>query len=114
MKADNIINGKRVAVMHGENWLQPIDSLPKGTITKHTVYIAGHSETGHHHILETKEPMEIVEGNQRAILLHDVGKLFHKKTFDIHKTLYIAPGAYKITHKTEYDPFQKVIRAVYD
>lgn len=109
----NLVNGKRVPIMHGENFLVPVDSLPAGEVTKTKLYIAGHSETGHHHVLESQTDMEIVEG-ERVVLLHEVGKLFHQKTFDVHETIEVAPGAYVITHKTEYDPFQKVIRRVFD
>jgi hypothetical protein len=114
MKISNLKDGKRIPVMHGENFLVPIDTMPEGDVTRTKVYIAGHSETGHHHVLESKAEMEVVEGETRAVLLSEVGKLFHQKTFDIHETLFLAPGAYEITHKTEYDPFQQVIRAVWD
>lgn len=113
-KLTNLVNGKRVPVMHGENWLTPIDAMPKGKVMKTLSYIAGHSETGHHHVIESKVEMEVVEGKDRAVLLHEVGKLFHQKSYDVHETITLAPGAYVITHKTEYDPFQKVKRAVWD
>jgi len=110
----NIKDGKRISVMHGENCFTPIDSLPAGEIKTAKIYIAGHSETGHHHILESPVEMQIVEGATRAVLLKEVTKLFHQKTYDVHETLTLAPGAYEITHKTEYDPFSKVVRAVWD
>lgn len=50
----NLVNGKRVPIMHGENFLVPVDSLPAGEVTKTKLYIAGHSETGHHHVLESQ------------------------------------------------------------
>lgn len=115
MKATNLINGQRVSVMHGENFFIPIDKLPKGQGQECNVYIAGHSESGHHHVLEAKKPFMVVENdNKRAVLLNEVTKLFHQKAFDIHETQYLAPGAYEIVHKTEYDPFAKVVRRVFD
>jgi hypothetical protein len=109
----NIVNGKRISVMHGENFLVPIDSLPAGATSTAKLYIVGHSESGHNHVLESKANITIVDG-ERAILLKEVGQLFHQKSHDVHETVEIAPGAYQITHKTEYDPFQKVVRAVFD
>jgi hypothetical protein len=115
MKATNIKNGKRVEVLHGENRFVPVDVFPEGEVVECKVYIAGHSETGHHHVLEAKRPFKVFEsGSSRAVLLNEVTKLFHKKTFDIHKTQYLAPGAYKIYKKTEVDPFSGVVRAVFD
>ena len=115
MKATNIKNGKRLPVMHGENFFIPIDKLPEGEIKEANIYIAGHSETGHHHILEATKPFKIVETEtDRAILISEVTKLFHQKTFDIHETQFLAPGAYKIVKKKEYDPFNKVIRQIWD
>lgn len=115
MKLTNNKNGKVVPIMHGENWLQPVAKLPKGETTKHKIYIAGHSETGHHHVLESKTDMEVLEkGNERFVLINDVAKLFHKKSFDTHETIEVQPGVYKITHKTEYDPFQQIVRQVWD
>ena len=115
MKATNLKNGKRVSVMHGENFFIPIKKLPKGQEQECKVYIAGHSESGHHHLLEAKKPFTVIENYQeRAVLLNEVTKLFHKKSFDIHKTQYLAPGAYRIVHKTEYSPFEKVVRRVFD
>jgi hypothetical protein len=111
---DNIKDGKRISVMHGENWFLPIDTMPTGDIQTTKLYVAGHSETGHHHVIESKADMQVVEGETRAVLLQEVGKLFHQKTFDIHKTKFLAPGAYEIHHKTEYNPFSKIVTAVYD
>lgn len=120
MQPTNIKDGKRVEVLHGENRIIPVDEI-KGFAAdakpvETNTYIAGHSETGHHHVLESKKPIKVFEpvvGN-RAFLLEELGKLFHQKTHDIHETQYLAPGAYKIVHKTEYDPFSKVVRNIWD
>lgn len=115
MNATNIKNNKRVAVQHGELALRPIDSLPTGATTKHDTYVAAHSETGHHHIVTAKNGVEVLEADgHRYMLIQEIGKLYHEKTFDIHETQYLAPGAYELTEKTEYDPFAKVIRRVFD
>jgi hypothetical protein len=104
-------------ILHGENALVPIDKMPEGKIEKHTKYIVGHSETGHHHVLEA------VKGQEFDILVQDgeiyftnnyEAKVTHKKTHDIHETMIVAPGIYKVNRKTEYDPFSKVIRQVWD
>lgn len=112
---ENTKNGRIVPVMHGENWLQPVDSLPEGKRTTCKMYIAGHSESGHNHVLKSKTAMQVVEKNgERYVLINEVATLFHQKSFDIHESIAVQPGIYKITHKTEYDPFAQVIREVWD
>lgn len=114
MSPTNIKDGKRVAVTHGELFFQPINKLPKGQSAQYNKFIIGHSETGHHHVLESDKAFDLIDGVERHILLNDVAKLFHQKTFDVHETHILAPGAYKVYYKKEYDPFRKVIERVFD
>lgn len=105
-------------LLHGENGFKPITELPEGKITKHKMFIAGHSETGHHHVLESETEFEVIEpenmdGNLFIRLLSPA-KVVHRKTFDIHQTKVLQPGLYEITHKNEYNPFTKVIERVFD
>lgn len=39
-------------IRHGEILLVPVDKIPEGKSSEYTSYVAGHSETGHHHVLE--------------------------------------------------------------
>lgn len=115
MTPSNIKDNARIAVTHGELCLTPVDTIPEGVTTAHVKYVAAHSETGHHHVIESKEGFDLItKDNERYLLIKDVAKLFHQKTFDIHETRFLAPGAYKITEKQEYDPFAKVVRRVFD
>lgn len=54
MKVHNIKSGKRIAVQHGELMLTPVDTVLTGESTKHKMYVAAHSESGHNHVLESK------------------------------------------------------------
>ena len=113
----NIKDGKIVPVMHGEVWLQPVTKAPKGKSKKVKEYIVGHSETGHHHVLESQTKFEVMPGDETYDLyvrLFRPTPIKHKKTFDIHETQILAPGEYAVYQKTEYDPFADVVRAVYD
>jgi hypothetical protein len=115
MKATNLKDNQRVTIQHGELCLRPVNTMPTGKTINYTHYIAAHSESGHHHVIESKHGIEVLEqNNERYILIKEVSKLFHQKTFDIHETQYLAPGVYQVTHKIEYDPWQKVVRAVFD
>jgi len=104
-------------IIHGENVLVPIDKMPEGKIEKHTKYIIGHSESGHHHVLEAKKTEEFdifMENGEIYISSKFESSVVHKKTHDIHETVVVQPGIYKVNRKLEYDPFTKVRRAVFD
>lgn len=109
-------NNKLTNILHGENFLRKVETLPEGKTTKHKLFIVGHSETGHHHILESKQEFEVLEDKDDRVLirLFGEGKLTHKKTFDIHETITVEPGVYAVTHKTEYNPFTKIVQRVFD
>ena len=114
----NIKDNKIKPIMHGENFLVPIDKMPKGKTIETKMFIVGHSETGHHHVLEAETEFEVIEaenlGNSIFISLLSPAKLVHTKSFDIHETVKVQPGVYKVNHKTEYNPFTKVIDRVFD
>lgn len=117
MKPTNVNNGRTVAVLHGEVFLLPVDKMPEGKTEKHKSYIVGHSETGHHHMLESDVEFEVMPGDETHDLfvrLFQPTPIKHKKTFDIHETQIIAAGDYAIYQKQEYDPFAEVMRRVYD
>lgn len=102
-------------IRHGEIMLVPVTAVPEGNTSKHNIFIVGHSETGHHHVLESKAKFEITEANQELYFrLFEPSKLVHKKTTDKHRTLTIPAGIYKRYHDTEYNPFTRLIEKVRD
>jgi hypothetical protein len=109
---------KRVPITHGELVFVPVSKLPKLDNTQketHKKYIAGHSETGHHHILESDTEFEIVmTSGERYAVIKDLAKLWHQKNHDIHETRTLERGIWKINEKTEYNPFRKVVERVFD
>lgn len=109
---------KVTPILHGENAIIPVDKMPEGLTEKHKSFIVGHSETGHHHVLEainkTEEFDIIVKDGEIYFTNKYEAKVTHKKTHDIHETVTVSPGIYKVNRKTEYDPFQKALRAVWD
>ena len=103
-------------IRHGEIMLVPCDALPSGKTASSTSYIVGHSETGHHHVLESKSEFEVLTTEDKDLYfrLFDPASLVHKKATDQHRTLTISPGIYKRYHDTEYNPFEKIIEDVRD
>lgn len=101
-------------IRHGEIFLLPVEAV-KGVKSEHKTFIVGHSETGHHHVLEAVKPFNVfVDNDDVFIELFDEADLVHKKSFDKHKTLVIKPGKYLVRRKHEYDPWTGLIREVFD
>lgn len=107
---------KVLAIRHGEVLLQPVEKAPEGKVTKHKTFIVGHSETGHHHVLEATKSFEVTKmsNDELYVRLFEPAKLVHKKTVNRHHDLAVIPGIYKVIRKNEYDPFEKVMREVWD
>lgn len=107
---------KILAIRHGEVLLLPVDKLPEGRSTTHKSFVVGHSETGHHHVLEATKEFEVtrISDDELYVRLFEPAKLVHKKTVNRHNDLTIIPGSYKVIRKSEYDPFEKVMRQVWD
>lgn len=106
---------KATAIRHGEIMLVPVQEVPSGKTASYNVFIVGHSETGHHHVLEATRSFEITEVNDELYFrLFEPGKLVHKKATDRHKDLAIPAGIYKRFHDTEYNPFTRLIESVRD
>lgn len=101
---------------HGEIILHPVSAFPKGRKKQVTSYIVGHSETGHHHVLESTDTFKVLKTAEDSVWLEILSpaNLVHKKQVDKHNTLTVSPGKYKVIYKTEYDPWSKVIKRVED
>lgn len=107
---------KKGGVRHGEIMLIPVELTPAGRRFSHTQHIVGHSETGHHHVLEAEKPFDLIvtTNDQWFYELFSTANLVHKKQTDRHRTITIDPGIYKRFHDTEYNPFEKIIENVRD
>lgn len=82
--------------------------------------IVGHSETGHHHVIDAKcgvvgvmdrppEGMKILKA-----LLTEPTELRHLRGTDTHDSLMLAPGEYEFRIQREFDPYEKLSRQVAD
>jgi hypothetical protein len=100
-------------IRHGEVILIPVEKMAAGRPKKAMNFIVGHSETGHHHVLESEVPMS-VQDKDFLVRLFEPAKLVHKKETNAHNTLTVPAGTYKVLHKTEFDPFQSTRREVWD
>lgn len=115
-KGENM-KDQRTPIQHGEALLLPVNNLPVGKTSKTTEIIIAHSETGHHHVVISKQPLETIgniDKHDLYLRLFTPAQLVHKKPTQKHKTLTVPVGDWKILHKTEYNPFAGLIQRVKD
>jgi hypothetical protein len=80
-------------------------------------FIIGHSETGHHHVME-RGGVDVVEMPSdtsgmrilRMIVADPNKELVHERPHDTHETLGFPPGAYEARIGREYDPYAEIAR----
>lgn len=103
---------------HGEVGLMEVKELPKGAklVEETKSFIAGHSESGHNHVLEAVSPFKVFEFEGRTYL--DIpleAKLKHQKEgTETHGIQKIATGIYERTIKKSYSYAEKIMRRVQD
>jgi hypothetical protein len=77
------------------------------------VYIVAHSETGHHHVIES-DPVEYFwakssndedfEGQVAYLRVNEPVTLRHLRSFDTHAPIQISPGIFRLNQQREYTP----------
>ena len=79
--------------------------------------IIGHSETGHHHVLErTKGATVTVSENAPAgmrvlhAILTEANSLVHERGHDTHETIDLPPGEYEFRIAREFDHYAELAR----
>jgi hypothetical protein len=95
----------RTPIRHGEVMLLPVSAAPSGTAEKVTSCIVGHSESGHHHVLDSdREFAKIVSASGTLYVDLDVPtRLSHQKDHDRHRELEVPAGAWRVVRKMEFD-----------
>lgn len=88
---------------------------------EHGKLIIGHSETGHHHVLEkTKGATVTISGSAPTgmkvlhAILTEPNKLIHERGHDTHETIDLAPGEYEFRIAREFDPYAELARRSQD
>ena len=79
-------------------------------------FVIGHSETGHHHVIEANGASVSVLDKQpegmrvlRAILENPTS-LDHLRDHDTHDPIMLEPGLYEFRIGREFDPYQEIAR----
>ncbi len=94
----------------GDLLITRIDALPPDAI-RETVsaadYIVAHSETGHHHLMATKDAEFYRAANDPFVLFVVVNEpttLRHARSFDTHEPIHVDKGTYRVNRQREYTP----------
>ena len=79
--------------------------------------IIGHSETGHHHVLErtsgaTVTVLDRAPEGMRILhaILAEPNKLIHERGHDTHETIALPPGEYEFLIAREFDHYAELAR----
>jgi hypothetical protein len=82
--------------------------------------IVGHSESGHHHVIERPAAVKIVAKPDTGamtvlrMIVTEPTRVIHLRGHDTHKPVEIAPGTYEIRGQQEYDPYAELARRAAD
>ena len=88
---------------------------------EHGKLIIGHSETGHHHVLErthgaTVTVVDRAPDGMRILhaILAEPNKLIHERDHDTHETIALEPGEYEFRIAREFDHYAELARQSMD
>ena len=77
--------------------------------------IVGHSETGHHHVVDADcATLTRVDEFLAYLTVIKPTELVHQRGFDTHRSVALQPGMYEFRTGREFDPFDEVILASSD
>ena len=94
----------------GDICIRRVDNMPKGLKVaeiENGNYIVAHSETGHHHVIDSRTAQMLVDETNAFIAYLSVREpvdLVHLRDHDTHEALHFEPGIYEVRRQREYTP----------
>lgn len=70
-------------------------------------FIVAHSETGHHHVIDSCNAQLLIDKTNNFISYIKVSKpveVEHERSFDTHESIMLSPGNYQVRRQREYVP----------
>lgn len=70
-------------------------------------FIVAHSETGHHHVVDSNNAQMLIDKTNAFISYLKISaptEVKHLRSFDTHESIVLAPGKYEIRRQREYVP----------
>lgn len=108
---------KKVAAQ-GEISIRRITKLPasvEAVSLESGKHIIGHSETGHHHVLD--RPAKVFRATNAPAgmrilyaIVDEPNSLVHERDFDTHESVALLPGIYEFRCGRELDPYAEAAR----
>lgn len=98
---------------------KPVGKLPEGftpMASEHGYFVVGHSETGHHHVLDASTCvvglMDRPPEGMRVLyaIVNAPTALVHLREHDTHDPLVHEPGEYTYRIGREFDPYEEEAR----
>ena len=101
-----------VPTFQGDLMLMRVEQLPAGLKEEKVKsgFVAAHSETGHHHVVNLLEAHEakLFRGEDPFVCYLSVdgvgAEVVHKREFDTHEGLALGPGIWMLGNQVEYSP----------
>jgi len=103
----------------GEISISRVEIIPSGlkpVEAENGKFIVGHSETGHHHVMERTGAQFFQPENQPEgmtvlfAILTSANELQHLRGHDTHETIAFQPGMYEFRSGREFDPYAELAR----
>lgn len=93
----------------GDLLITRINELPEGILQSDFKgdYVVAHSETGHHHVMNTDHAQFYTSANDEFalwVVVSEPTELKHNRSHDTHESLRVDPGVYRINRQREYTP----------
>ena len=114
----NTLKFEKIAAQ-GELTITKLDAPPAniGEVVKaeNGLLIVGHSETGHHHVVDADcATLTRVDPFTAFLAVRKATRLVHQREYDTHPAIELQPGMYEFRTGREFDPFEEAIRVSAD
>ena len=94
----------------GDLCIRRVTAMPHGLLPA-TVedgrYVVAHSETGHHHVIDSRAAQMLIDSTNELIAYLAVVEptvLEHLRSFDTHESYLLEPGHYEVRRQREHVP----------
>lgn len=103
----------------GEITIRRVDAVPEGCKPMKAEggkFIVGHSETGHHHVIDAHgASVTVLERPPEGMrilyaILENPTSLDHLRGHDTHESIMLEPGAYEFRIAREFDHYAELAR----
>lgn len=107
----------------GELTIRRIETVPSGCTpmkAEAARFIVGHSETGHHHVINARgasvAELDKPPAGMRVLyaILENPTSLDHLRGHDTHESIALEPGIYEIRVAREFDHYAELARQSQD